>query len=164
MRSAVAGAPPERHSSVPYSVFKELESFRSLQGQSSKGLPECQADFETFSEMAGSQCPKWRNFCGIPKRGSKGIASAAGSTLPCSSTQTERCSVRKICFPLFRYSVFNQRGRELPVEANLSGSGWDVKKFLKDFFPLLAGKGFHSLLARSGYQRPSEVSSGFLKL
>ena len=48
MRSAEAEALPERHSSVPYSVFKELESFRSLQGQSSKGLPECQADFQAF--------------------------------------------------------------------------------------------------------------------
>ena len=53
MRPAEAEALPERHSSVPYSVFKELESFRSLQDQSSKGLSECQADFKLFLKWQG---------------------------------------------------------------------------------------------------------------
>ena len=60
------------------------------------------------------------------------------------------------------YSVFNEPLDFHPfVDARLSRSGRGVKKFLKDFFPLLAGKDFHSLLARSDYQRPSEVSSRF---
>ena len=165
MRFAVAGTPPERHSLVPYSLFNELERFRSSQGQSSKGLPECQADFQTFFEKAGSQCPKWRNFCGIPKRGSKSDAFAAESTLPCSSTQTERCSVWKICFPSFRYSDFNQRGSSLPVEANLSKSGFRVKIFGRFFSDFRLQRLSHSPLLRASkiYQKTWRLSSGFEK-
>ena len=62
------------------------------------------------------------------------------------------------------YSLFNEPSGFRPfVDARLSRSGWDVKRFLKDFSACLAERVPFSLLAKSDYQRPSEVSSGFLK-
>lgn len=72
---------PEPQSAVTVWLF----SCRSL----CTGQEEC----GQVSTLSGSQCPKWRDFSGIPKRGSRSPwTPAARSTLPCSSTQVRASS------------------------------------------------------------------------
>lgn len=145
----MAETPPERHSLVPYSVFKELESFLALckvnlskDCQSVKQILKLFLKWQGVFDLnegipSGSQCQKWRNFCGIPKRGSKGDAFAAGSTLPCSSTQPKASleCLRKgnlVSFnPLFRFQSAGEV--PFPLKPSYQSERLPVKRFRERF-------------------------------
>ena len=137
MRPAEAEALPERHSSVPYSLFNELESFRShCKDSLAKACQSVKQIFKLFSKW---QRANVRNggISAVFLNAGTGVLEtpAAGSTLSCSSTQTERIQSGKYAFLYSAIPISISGEVPFPLKPIYQRAA-SVSRSLGDFFRL----------------------------